>query len=192
VPPLHPRSRVFLYHVSRWSSNTQLRAGNCSTQLYLLRERTIYSVEKKKRELGLNLWPLSSRPAWSRVSSRTARATQRNPVSTDLKLRRLPPTRESCITPNPWSHHWPVVPPDFGCSSTSILHVLPSATLSLSPECIFLCSPGCPATHSVDQADLELRNPPASASQVLGLKAYTTTAWHTKLTACMQSLGATW
>jgi hypothetical protein len=27
---------------------------------------------------------------------------------------------------------------------------------------ISLCSPGCPETHSVDQADLELRNPPAS------------------------------
>jgi hypothetical protein len=32
-------------------------------------------------------------------------------------------------------------------------------------------------THSADQAGLELRNPPASASQVLGLKASTTTAW---------------
>jgi hypothetical protein len=38
-----------------------------------------------------------------------------------------------------------------------------------------LCSPGCPGTHSVDQAGLELRNPPASAPQVLGLKACTTT-----------------
>ncbi|GAB1284793.1 Centrosome and spindle pole associated protein 1 [Apodemus speciosus] len=34
----------------------------------------------------------------------------------------------------------------------------------------------CPGTHSVDQADPELRNPPASASQVLGLKACATTA----------------
>jgi hypothetical protein len=32
---------------------------------------------------------------------------------------------------------------------------------------VSLCSPGCPGTHSVDQAGLELRNPPASASQVL-------------------------
>ena len=32
-------------------------------------------------------------------------------------------------------------------------------------------SPGCPGTHSVDQACLELRNPPASASRVLGLTA---------------------
>jgi hypothetical protein len=29
---------------------------------------------------------------------------------------------------------------------------------------VSLCSPGCPGTHSVDQAGLELRNPPASAS----------------------------
>jgi hypothetical protein len=29
---------------------------------------------------------------------------------------------------------------------------------------------GCPGTHSVDQAGLELRNLPASASRVLGLK----------------------
>jgi hypothetical protein len=36
---------------------------------------------------------------------------------------------------------------------------------------VSLCSPGCPGTHLVDQADLELRNPPASASRVLGLKA---------------------
>ncbi|GAB1297317.1 Transcription factor E2F6 [Apodemus speciosus] len=38
---------------------------------------------------------------------------------------------------------------------------------------VSLCSPGCPGTHSVDQAGLELRNPPASASQVLGLKGFT-------------------
>ncbi|GAB1302775.1 Hypoxanthine-guanine phosphoribosyltransferase [Apodemus speciosus] len=39
---------------------------------------------------------------------------------------------------------------------------------------VSLRSPGCPGTHSVDQAGLELRNPPASASQVLGLKACAT------------------
>jgi hypothetical protein len=37
-----------------------------------------------------------------------------------------------------------------------------------------LYSPGCPGTHFVDQAGLKLRNPPASASGVLGLKACTT------------------
>jgi hypothetical protein len=41
---------------------------------------------------------------------------------------------------------------------------------------VSLCSPGCPGTHFVDQAGLELRNPPASASRVLGLKAWATTA----------------
>ena len=34
---------------------------------------------------------------------------------------------------------------------------------------VSLCSPGCPGTHSIHQAGLELRNPPASASQLLGL-----------------------
>jgi hypothetical protein len=41
---------------------------------------------------------------------------------------------------------------------------------------VFLYSPGCPEAHFVDQDVLELRNPPASASQVLGLKACITTA----------------
>ena len=40
---------------------------------------------------------------------------------------------------------------------------------------VSLYNPGCPGTHSVDQASLELRNLPASASQVLGLKACSTT-----------------
>jgi hypothetical protein len=34
---------------------------------------------------------------------------------------------------------------------------------------VSLYSPGCPGTHFVEQAGLELRNPPASASRVLGL-----------------------
>jgi hypothetical protein len=42
---------------------------------------------------------------------------------------------------------------------------------------VSLYSPGYPGTHSVDQVGLELKNPPASASKVLGLKACTTTAW---------------
>ena len=36
--------------------------------------------------------------------------------------------------------------------------------------------PGCPGTHYVDQAALELRDLPASASEVLRLKVCTTTA----------------
>jgi hypothetical protein len=46
---------------------------------------------------------------------------------------------------------------------------------------VSLCSTGCPGTHTVDQAGLELRNPPASASQVLGLKACATTTWPVSL-----------
>jgi hypothetical protein len=33
---------------------------------------------------------------------------------------------------------------------------------------VSLYSPGCPGTHSVDQAGLKLRHLPASVSQVLG------------------------
>jgi hypothetical protein len=40
---------------------------------------------------------------------------------------------------------------------------------------VTLYTPGCPGTHFVDQAGLKLRNLPASASQVLGLKACATT-----------------
>jgi hypothetical protein len=43
-----------------------------------------------------------------------------------------------------------------------------------SRDRVSLYSPGCPGTHFVDQAGLELRNPPASASGVLGLKVCTT------------------
>jgi hypothetical protein len=39
---------------------------------------------------------------------------------------------------------------------------------------VSLYSSGCPGTHSVDQAGLKLRNPPASASQVLGSKVWAT------------------
>jgi hypothetical protein len=41
---------------------------------------------------------------------------------------------------------------------------------------VSLYSLGCPGTYFVDQAGLKLRNPPVSASQVLGLKACATTA----------------
>jgi hypothetical protein len=40
-----------------------------------------------------------------------------------------------------------------------------------------LCRSSCSRTHSVDQVGLELRDPPALTSQVLGLKAGTTTSW---------------
>jgi hypothetical protein len=43
------------------------------------------------------------------------------------------------------------------------------------PDRVSLYIPGCPGTHFVDQAGLKLRNPPASASLVLVLKACATT-----------------
>jgi hypothetical protein len=49
---------------------------------------------------------------------------------------------------------------------------------------VSLCSPGCPGTHSVDQAGLELRNLPTFASQVLGLKACATTPGQNAFLAC--------
>jgi hypothetical protein len=45
----------------------------------------------------------------------------------------------------------------------------------VSQDRVSLYSPGCPGTHSVDQAGLNLRNSPASASQGLGLKTCNTT-----------------
>jgi hypothetical protein len=64
-----------------------------------------------------------------------------------------------------------------------VIHWEPSTLLSLLPlllllllvvvvffffsrDRVSLCSPVCPVTHSVDQAGLELRDLPASASQV--------------------------
>ncbi|GAB1295921.1 Ran-binding protein 17 [Apodemus speciosus] len=44
------------------------------------------------------------------------------------------------------------------------------ANFTITSLQVSLCSPGCPRTHSVDQAGLEIKNVPASASQVLGLK----------------------
>jgi hypothetical protein len=43
---------------------------------------------------------------------------------------------------------------------------------------VSLCSPGCPGIHSVDEAG-DLRNSPASASQLLGLKACAPLPGHT-------------
>jgi hypothetical protein len=68
----------------------------------------------------------------------------------------------------------------YSCYSVVIsLSLSPSLSLSLFlvfRDRVSLCSPGCPGTHFVDQAGLELRNPPASASQVPGLKVCAITA----------------
>jgi hypothetical protein len=66
-----------------------------------------------------------------------------------------------------WLNHWAISPAPVTHSSFFYFFYF--------PDRVSLCSPGCPRTHSVDQAGLELRNPPASASRVLGLKACATT-----------------
>jgi hypothetical protein len=57
---------------------------------------------------------------------------------------------------------------------------------------VSLCSPGCPGTHFVDQAGFKFRDPPASASQGLGLKACATTAHRLliSMTGCHRPLNS--
>jgi hypothetical protein len=68
--------------------------------------------------------------------------------------------------------------------TTELSHQPPSSLLLLESffvvvlvfrDRVSLYSPGYPGVHFVDQAGLELRNPPASASWVLGIKACATT-----------------
>jgi hypothetical protein len=87
-----------------------------------------------------------------------------------------------CIKENNYlGKHYTVIP------SVITLYIEPSKCFCLFVFFVFclflffwdrvsLYNPGCPGTHSVDQAGLKLRNPSVSASQVLGLKACTTTA----------------
>ena len=76
----------------------------------------------------------------------------------------------------------PLCSPQCHCCKGFLLHPISLRALSFQTfflvfrDRVSLCSPGCPGTHFVDQAGLELRNPPASASRVLGLKACATTA----------------
>jgi hypothetical protein len=77
---------------------------------------------------------------------------------------------KASLSPLLWSNWW----------LPTIIYTLSSFFLFLNLffgfwDRVSLCSPGCPGTHFVDQAGLELRNLPASASQVLGLKACATT-----------------
>jgi hypothetical protein len=58
-----------------------------------------------------------------------------------------------------------------------VMHFCSSFCGCLFWDGVPLCNrPGCPGTHFVDQLALEFRNPPASASWVLGLKVCANTA----------------
>ena len=70
------------------------------------------------------------------------------------------------------------------CAPYSVKKPFPKNRVVCLFVCLFVCfwdrlslyNPGCSGTHSVDHAGLKLRNSPASASWVLGLKACITTA----------------
>jgi hypothetical protein len=64
----------------------------------------------------------------------------------------------------------------FFCFGFGFVVVVVVVVVLVFRDRVSLCSPCCPGTHFVDQAGLELRNLPASASQVQGLKACATTA----------------
>jgi hypothetical protein len=55
-------------------------------------------------------------------------------------------------------------------NSVAIFFVCLFVCLFVFRDRVSLCCSGCSGTHSVDQAGLRLRDPPAFASQVLGLK----------------------
>jgi hypothetical protein len=76
------------------------------------------------------------------------------------------------------SRPFPMIPAQWLFSDVNLLFVCLFCFLFFRDR-VSLYSSGCPGTHFVDQAVLEPRNPPASASQVLGLKACATTpGWH--------------
>ena len=56
------------------------------------------------------------------------------------------------------------------CYISQVCSVVELCLFLFFPDRVSLCSSGCPRTHSVDQAGLEFRNPPASASQGVGVK----------------------
>jgi hypothetical protein len=82
-----------------------------------------------------------------------------------------------CTPDSPESHYvrsgWPDLLASGHCHAQ--LFTPPHTHTPTPRDRVSLCSPGCPGTLSVDQTGLKLRNPPASASRVLGLKACTTT-----------------
>ena len=79
------------------------------------------------------------------------------------------------VTIGVWVHFWVF-------NSIPLIYMFVAVTVTCSVFCFFVCfvlffpgrvslySPGCPGTHFVDLAGLKLRNLPASASQVLGLR----------------------
>jgi hypothetical protein len=89
-----------------------------------------------------------------------------------------------CSLRCPWPG-WPWTHRDLTASTSRLLELTfesklwvsapaPNESFFFPRDRVSLCSLGCPGTPSVDQAGLKLRNLPAYASQVLGLKACVT------------------
>jgi hypothetical protein len=71
-----------------------------------------------------------------------------------------------CWGPGAASQWSPLKSSECVCMFCSFVCVCVCVCVCVFPrDRVSLCSPGCPGTHSVDQAGLKLRNPPASASE---------------------------
>jgi hypothetical protein len=82
-------------------------------------------------------------------------------------------------SPLRWDFLWCKAPQSntFCCCYCCVYVCVCVCVCVFSPDRVSLCILGCSGTHSIDQAGLDLRDSPASASPVLGLKACTTTTW---------------
>jgi hypothetical protein len=147
------------------SDTTQCQRLGClqGTDTHLTCGSKDWDSYVKKLSYLLSLWryhPKSeSKGTWNKIR---------------MEIRSLLPIYFSCwLTSGEMLKLGPGAPCIRGRSWTTELTPLPS--LNLRQESFFfffffwdrvsLCSPGCPGTHSVAQAGLELRNPPASASR---------------------------
>jgi hypothetical protein len=124
---------------------------------------------------GAHLWSqhLGGRGRWIsefeaslvyRVSSRTARAIQRNPVSKKQNKTKQNKKNIGAGEMTQWLRAMTALPEVLSSIPSNHPSALCLFCFVLFQDGVSLCSPGCPGTHSVDQAGLKLRNPPASAS----------------------------
>jgi hypothetical protein len=110
-----------------------------------------------------------------KVSSRTARAIQRNPVSKKQKTNKQTNKQTKTKKRKKKRKEKNKLLVDMTTKRNLTNIQICSAGGQTQESLLFffffwflrhLCSPGCPGTYFVDQAGLKLRNPPASASQV--------------------------
>jgi hypothetical protein len=102
-----------------------------------------------------------------------------------LRLRRKSVTDIASLLPTPcvvFKNYWFKCGSELGfeLASEHLRVLYPRTGTILICCCLFVClsCPGGPATHSVLQAGLKPRDPPASASRVLGSKAWATATLH--------------